>query len=117
MKKHVLAVFAACIGLTACQSTPTPAPLYTPDLGYGDATTLYISAGRASCNSVKPMQCLMVRNDAGENFGVAYDAILGFNPAAQINYTISARPEIDQNNGQATGRWLLDEILSQNVMP
>ncbi|MDO4250833.1 MAG: hypothetical protein Q4C68_04910 [Moraxella sp.] len=59
------------------------------------------------------MQCLMVRRADGYDFGIAYDAIIGFNPANNVNYTIRARPEFDKKTEQATGRWVLDEILSQ----
>ncbi|MDO5651949.1 MAG: DUF4377 domain-containing protein [Moraxella sp.] len=109
------AVLTGILVLTACQSTPQPAPRYVADISLGEPQTLSVQPYRATCDSKQPMQCLIITHaGASESFGVAYNAIDGFEPKIGTSYKIIARPQIDQNNSNATGKWTLVEILSQN---
>ncbi|MFB6349694.1 DUF4377 domain-containing protein [Moraxella sp. ZJ142] len=120
-KRTISSVFAlAClsVALTACQSTaPKPDAWYTPALATKDSQVLEILPTRTSCNSGSPMQCLLVKplgTGDGEIFGIGFNDIKGFEPRAGIYYKIRASQEYDQNTGELTGLWQLDEILSQS---
>lgn len=113
MKKLVL--MATAVFLVACQSTPTPTPRHVPEVVLGEPMRLSIAAYRASCNTDKPMQCLVVDSDSGEHFGLPYNAIDGFEPRVGVAYRLTARPQLDKATGKPLGGWVLDEILSQNT--
>lgn len=118
MKTIRLALVAmiAAAALSACQSTPKPEPLYTPKITLGEMRTLEVLEYRRSCDTPVPMQCLVVKEKGASDaaaFGISFNAISGFEPKVGTRYTISVRPELDENNGQATGQWRLVEILSQ----
>lgn len=126
----MLAIFTSGMlltGLTGCQSNlfkdePVPEPLYVPKLSLGDSQVLTILAGRVPCDTALPMQCLLAKQQGStELFEIPYDWIEGFTPAANVEYTISASPMIDNNlidnksNG-LTGHWVLNNIINQQFM-
>ncbi|MDO4894497.1 DUF4377 domain-containing protein [Moraxella sp.] len=122
MKKFTQAMtvgmlMTAGMTLTACQSTPTPAPIYTPQITLHEPQILEILPQRASCDSATPMQCLLVRSqdDLSAIFGIGYNNIKGFEPKTGVSYKIKASQEIDQNTGRPTGFWQLQEVLSQHI--
>lgn len=105
--------------LSACQSnpfarTPMPEPRYVPTLVAGTVQTLNIASTRQACQSALPMQCLLATDDNGQAFQIPYDWIEGFTPVQGVSYRINVRPLIDQNTGQAVGKWQLVQILSQH---
>lgn len=107
------------LALSACQSNPfthppTPESRYVPDLVLGTAQTFSIAPTRQACQSILPMQCLLATDANGQTFQIPYDGIEDFIPVQGVSYRINVRPLIDQNNGQAVGKWQLVEILAQH---
>ena len=114
-------------GLTGCQSNlfkkePVPEPIYIPKLSLGEPQVLTILAGRVPCDTAKPMQCLLAKQqDSAELFQIPYDWIEGFTPASNVQYTISASPMIDDKQLEnaahgLTGHWVLNDIIDQQVL-
>ena len=99
-----------------------PEPLYIPQLSVGETQVLTILAGRVPCDTALPMQCLLAKQDGSEQlFQVPYDWIEGFTPTANMQYTISASPMIDNNlidneTRGLTGHWVLNSIINQQFM-
>lgn len=121
MKIHALKLLFLTItlSLTACQNRPpVPEPRYIPDVVLSHSEILEVLPYRSACHSATPMQCLLVKRAAVGNdevFGIGYNDIIGFAPSVGTYYKIKVRQEIDQNTGNPTGLWRLDEILSQHV--
>lgn len=115
----VTSLIGSSMLLSACQSNPPePEPRYVPNISLAEATVLEVLPQRTSCDSATPMQCLLVKPENTNDdaiFGVGYNHILGFEPKIGTTYKIKVRQEIDTNNGNPTGYWRLEEILSQNI--
>lgn len=108
--------------LSACQTSPfsrqpVPEPRYVPTIVLGEAQTLTIMPQRIACASALPMQCLLAKsNKDGSVFQIPYDWIDGFVPTLGVEYVISVRPQIDENQKSLTGQWTLQNILSQRMV-
>lgn len=112
MKKIAFVSLMACL-LQACQSTPTPAPRYVPELMIGEPIIVSIDKTRINCNSTRPMQCMPITDANHNTLYIPYNAIDGFVPQTHREYKLSISPYIDRNHGQPTGFYVLNEILSQ----
>lgn len=113
MKKTAIAT-AFILTLSGCQAPqPTPTPRYVPDVVLGEPMTLVVAPYRTACTTDKPMQCLVVQAQTGEDFGIPYNAIDGFEHHVGVSYHLIARPHIDQNNNTPLGQWTLEKIISQ----
>lgn len=111
---YKLSALVCLCALSACATTaPTPSILSTPTLTMGKSTTLIIDKGRFVCDSTRPMQCMTAIDEQGRRHILAYNAIDGFVPD-DFQYKIVVRPWIDDSTSYQTGRYVLDEILSQN---
>ncbi|MGM8871525.1 hypothetical protein ACS8E3_07540 [Psychrobacter sp. 2Y5] len=108
--------------LSACQTSPfarepVPEPRYIPSIVLGEAQTLTIMPNRVACASALPMQCLLAKSSKdGSVFQIPYDWIDDFKPALGTEYTINARPQIDEGKQQLTGHWTLQSILTQRMV-
>ncbi|MGO1490025.1 MAG: DUF4377 domain-containing protein [Psychrobacter sp.] len=112
-------LMSAATFLTACQISrePVPEPRYVPTIVLGEAQTLTIMPNRVACDSVLPMQCLTAKSsEDGSVFQIPYDWIDGFTPSLGTEYMISVRPQIDEGKQSLTGRWTLQNILSQRMV-
>lgn len=105
--------------LSACQTSPfarepVPEPRYVPTIVLGEAQTLTIMPERVACASALPMQCLLAKSSKdGSVFQIPYDWVDDFKPTLGTEYTISARPQIDEGKQTPTGHWTLQTILTQ----
>lgn len=115
-------VLLAMAAITGCQSNvfkrePVPEPRYIPTIILGEAQSLTILPGRVSCESALPMQCMLAKSTAtGEVFQIPYDWIEGFAGKPDIEYQITARPQIDQGKQSLTGYWTLQNITAQRIV-
>lgn len=121
-KKHLFHALSASLLsmlLTACQSTPPkPTPYHAPVLITKNTQVLEVMPNRMPCDSASPMQCLLVKPaqaSDSEIFGIGFGDIKGFEPRTGVYYKIRASQEFDQRTDQPTGKWQLDEILSQSL--
>lgn len=118
----VAALLSAATLLSACQTSPfarqpVAEPRYIPSIVLGEAQTLTIMPNRVACASALPMQCLLAKSSKdGSVFQIPYDWIDDFTPALGTEYTISARPQIDEGKQQLTGHWSLQSILTQRMV-
>lgn len=109
----ILITCLTAVLLQACQHTPpAPTPRQTPTLILGDSMIVHLHANRFVCQSSYPMQCMNATDETGKNYTLTYNAIDGFIPNPQ-SYRLKIRPLIDSQTGNATGRYVLDEILSR----
>lgn len=108
--------------LSACQTSPfarepVPEPRYIATIILGEAQTLTIMPTRVACASALPMQCLLAKSSKdGSVFEIPYDWIDNFKPTLNTEYTISARPQIDEGKQSPTGHWTLQNILTQRMV-
>ncbi len=108
--------------LSACQTSPfarepVPEPRYIPTIVLGEAQSLTIMPERVACASALPMQCLLAKSRKdGSVFQIPYDWIDDFKPVIGMEYVISVRPQIDENQKSLTGHWTLQNILSQRMV-
>lgn len=111
-------LISALVALTACQpKPPTPEPRQAISVTLGDETILHLTGAKMPCQFTKPMQCLVVADQSGKHFGIAYDSIDDFRPETGKSYTLKVRPKInsyvlDDNNHMIMGYKLI-EILNQ----
>lgn len=105
--------------ISACQTSPfarepVAEPRYVPNVILGEVQTLNVLPERVACASALPMQCLLVKSGQdGSLFQIPYDWIDNFKPVLGVEYTISARPQIDESKQSPTGYWTLQSILTQ----
>lgn len=121
MNFYKVSFLALVVGISGCQSMNgsffgkkklSPEPLYQPKIIAGNLQTLLILPNRVSCDTIKPMQCMLVSID-DKVIKVPYDAIEGFTGKENTSYKISARQLIDENKQEFTGKWQLKDILTQ----
>lgn len=120
--KKSLALSGLLMAITAisgCQSNvfkrePVPEPRYIPTIILGEAQSLTILPNRVACASALPMQCMLAKTSTtGEVFQIPYDWIEGFEAKPNMEYQITARPQIDESKQSQTGQWTLQNIVSQ----
>ena len=89
-----------------------------PSLEGGKTRLIYVSAEKAPCTGVAPMECLQIRDEKSEPWTLHYGDIEGFNPEPGIAYRLRIK-EFDVPNPPADGsdkRWVLDMIIEQEVV-
>lgn len=112
---------AAIFLLAGCQTglfakQPVPEPRYIPQLSLGKAQQLTVLPTKEPCNSALPMLCMIAKNQSGELFQIPYNWVEGFSHTNGVEYVINVKPKIDDNKQQMTGKWTLQNVVSQKTV-
>lgn len=88
------------------------------DLSAAPLKFVYVANGRQPCTGVAAMQCLQVREQKDQPWQHHYGEIEGFKPEPGMAYRLRIR-EVHVANPPADApsvRWVLDEIIEQEVV-
>ncbi|MFM4732478.1 DUF4377 domain-containing protein [Aeromonas salmonicida] len=98
---------SAALLLTACQSAPA--------LSQGE--TLYINSQLIDCVGVGPMQCMQVRSDEQQAWGLFYQQIEGFQfePGYRYRLTVSKEQLTDVPADAPSLRYRLIKIVNKQA--
>ena len=98
-------VFSAALLLTACQNAPAPS----------QGETLYINSQLVDCVGVGPMQCMQVRSDEQQAWGLFYQQIEGFQfePGYRYRLTVSKEQLTDVPADSSSLRYQLIKVVNK----
>jgi len=98
---------SAALLLTACQNAPAPS----------QEETLYINSQLVDCVGVSPMQCMQVRSDEQQAWGLFYQQIEGFQfePGYRYRLTVSKEQLNDVPADAPSLRYRLINIVSKQA--